>query len=119
MSSETKRKYRRVPPEFEDAKSPDYRYVYATGVFGGLDPNDGRMIFYLDRVEPETMKKPIGRQKVKKIIRELQVEVHVSPSQYKNIARWMMRNVRQFEDFFGPIPMEPKKGKKVPEGVIV
>jgi hypothetical protein len=47
-----------VPPEFEDTKNPDYKYVYANGVFGGLDPNGGRMIFYLDRLEPETVKNP-------------------------------------------------------------
>jgi len=101
-----------VPPDFEDVKSSDYKYVYATGVFGGLDPNDGRLIFYLDRLEPETVKDPPGSQKVKKIIRELQVEVHVSPGQFKSIARWMNEHIRRFEDVFGPIPVEPKKNEE-------
>jgi len=97
-----------VPPEFEDTKNPEYKYVYATGVFGGLDPNGGRMIFYLDRFEPETIKDPIGGQRLKKIIRELQVEVHVSPSQFKSIANWMNEHIKHFEQTYGEIPVEPK-----------
>jgi hypothetical protein len=108
-----------VPPEFEDSKSPDYKYVYASGVFGGLSPNDGRIIFFLDRLEPETVKEPVGSQRVKKIIRELQVEVHLTPSQFKSTAMWMTDHVKKFEEIFGPIPMAPKKGTKPPEGVIV
>jgi len=99
-----------IPPKFEDTKSPNYTYVYATGVFGSLDPNDGRMIFYLDRLEPETVNEPTpGAQKVKKVVRELQVEVHMSPTQFKIMALWMSRHVKQYEEIFGPIPMEPKK----------
>jgi hypothetical protein len=107
-----------VPPKFEDVKSPNYMYVYATGVFGGLDPNGGRMIFFLDRIEPETVNEPTpGAQKVKKVVRELQVEVHVSPTQFKSIALWMNRHVKQYEELFGPIPMEPKR-KPPPSGLI-
>lgn len=99
-----------VSPAFEDTKSPDYRYVYATGVFGGLDPNDGRLIFYLDRIEPETVNEPHpGSSKLKKVVRELQVEIHVTPSQFKSIAIWMNRHIKNFEDMFGEIPMEPKR----------
>jgi hypothetical protein len=106
-----------VAPDFEDTKSPDYKYVYATGVFGGLDPNDGRIIFFLDRLEPETMKEPVGKQKVKKVVRELQVEVHVSPSHWKSIAIWMSDHVKRFEEHFGQIPMQPK-GKEPPHDLI-
>lgn len=115
-----KKRYRRVvvSPDFEDTKSPDYRYVYCTGVFGGLDPNDGRIIFFLDRLEPETVKEPFpGSSKVKKVIRELQVEVHVSPSQFKSIAIWMGNHVKRFEQMFGEIPLEPKE-KRPPQDLI-
>jgi hypothetical protein len=99
-----------APPKFEDTKSPNFMYVYATGVFGGLDPNDGRMIFYLDRLEPETLNQPTpGAQVVKKILRESQVEVHMSPTQFKSIALWMNSHIQRYEELFGQIPMEPKQ----------
>lgn len=109
-----------VPPEFEDTKSPDYKYVYATGVFGGLDPDDGKLIFFLDRIEPETVREPHpGAQKVKKIVRELQVEVHVSPAQFKRIWLWMGEHIKRFEETFGEIPLEPKKKpSQPPSGMI-
>jgi len=108
-----------VPPRFEDAKAPDYKYVYATGVFGGLDPNDGKLIFFLDRFEPETVNEPFpGTQKLKKVIRELQVEVHVSPGQFKNIWMWMGEHIKHYEQMFGAIPIEPTKSKEPPRGMI-
>jgi hypothetical protein len=101
-----------IRPEFEDTKSPDYKYVYATGVFGGLNPNGGQMLFYLDRFVPETIMEPLGGLKVKKIVRELQVEIHVSPTQFKTMANWMNEHIKHFEQTFGEIPLEPKS--KVP-----
>lgn len=40
-------------------KSPD-KVVYATGVFGGLDPSEGRIIFYLDRLVPKMKEEAIA-----------------------------------------------------------
>jgi len=103
-----------VAPQFEDSKSEQYRYIFATGVFGGLDPNGGHIIFYLDRVEPETINTPQpGAIKLMKIIRELQVEVHMTSSEFKTVAEWMKRHVDEYEKIFGSIPQQPlKKGKK-------
>lgn len=95
--------------EIVDAKSPEYRYVYVTGVFGGLDSDDARMFFFLDRLQPETSREPLGETTVRQIIRELQVEVHMSPAQFKRTAIWMMNHVARFEKSFGPITLEPKK----------
>jgi hypothetical protein len=110
----------RFPLTFEDLKSPDYKYIYASGVFGGLTPNDARMIFYLDRLEPETLQDPPGRSKVGKIIRELQVEVHVSPTQFKTMAQWMMRHIQRYESTFGEIPVGPRdeNDDQPPSGLI-
>jgi hypothetical protein len=103
-------------PKFEDTKSPNFAYVYVTGVFGGLDPNDGRMIFFLDRLEPETLNQPMpGNQVVKKIVRESQVEIHMTPSQFKTIALWMNQNIQRYEELFGEIPMGLKEQKKTIE----
>ena len=74
-------------PKFEDTKSPNFIYIYATGVFGGVAPQDGRLIFFLDRLEPETLNEPTpGVQTVKKIVRESQIEVHMSPATFKSMV---------------------------------
>lgn len=109
-----------MPPVFEDSKSPDFKYVFVTGVFGGLDPNDARMIFFLDRLEPETTNQPVvGGQKIKKVNRELQVEVHMSPAQFKTVAAWMVNHIKNYESMFGEIPTEPKGASRpLPSGIV-
>lgn len=103
-----------VAPQFEDTKSEQYRYIFATGVFGGVNPLDAQMIFYLNRLEPETVTTPHpGAIKLKKIVRELQVEVHMTPAEFKAVAQWMNKHVEEYEKKIGPIPIPPKeKGKK-------
>jgi len=104
----SKRQKVEMPPKFEDTVSPEFRYIYATGVFGGIAPDDARIIFYLDRLVPETTSREVpGSMELKKVNRELQIEVHCSPFQFKAIAAWMNRNLEQFEKQFGPIRMGP------------
>ncbi len=78
-------------------ESPGHRPVYASGVFGGLDPHDGRIVFFLDRIKPKMKSEPKGAMTLEKIERELQVEVHMSPSQFASVAKWMMGHVQHFE----------------------
>ncbi|MBN2330676.1 MAG: hypothetical protein JXC85_02575 [Candidatus Aenigmarchaeota archaeon] len=92
----------------EISQSQDYRAVYASGVFGGLDPHDGRIIFFLDRIMPKIKSEPKGAMELEKINRELQVEVHMSPSQFASVAKWMTEHVRLFEK-------RMKSGKKAKE----
>ena len=107
-----------IPPKFEDVKSPNFMSIYVTGVFGGLDPNGGRLNFFLDHLEAETTNEPTpGAQKVKKVVREYQVEVHMSPTQFKNVAMWMSKHIKQYEQIFGEIPMAPKQSSP-PSGMI-
>jgi hypothetical protein len=94
----------RKGPEIEVSESPDFRPVYASGVFGGLDPNDGRIIFFLDRIKPKMKKNPKGAMELEKVNRELQVEVHMTPPQFISVAKWMMEHAKRFGDKF-------KKGK--------
>ena len=110
----SKKKYRKVP-KFEVETDPDYKLIYATGVFGSVNPNDGRIIFYVDQVVPEMSDKP-GQMRVGKIKRKLLIEVHVSPNQFKDIANWMIGHIRNFEKEFGRIPSVPTK--KESEGYI-
>lgn len=81
----------------EISESQDYRAVYASGVFGGLDPNDGRIVFFLDRIMPKIKSEPKGAMELEKINRELQIEVHMSPSQFASVAKWMTEHVHLFE----------------------
>ena len=102
----------RQAPPFEITKSPEYGSIYATGVFGGLGPHDARIIFYLDRLEPEIVPggSP-GEMRIEKINRELQVEIHVSPSQFKSVSAWMTRLVERFEEQFGEITEEEEEAQ--------
>lgn len=86
----------------------DYKLIYATGVFGSINPNDARVIFFVDQVEPE-MAEEFGRMRVGKIKRNLLVEVHLSPNQFKEIANWMRDHIRRFEKHFGKIPSVPTR----------
>jgi hypothetical protein len=95
MKKKTERSEKDV--KFEISESQGYRPVYASGVFGGLDPNDGRVIFFLDRIKPGMRKEPKGAMALDKINRELQVEVHMSPPQFISVAKWMMDHAQRFE----------------------
>ena len=88
---------------FEDSKSEQYKSIYITGFFGGMNPADAQVIFYLDRLEPETSNNPPGRMKLKKIKRELQIEVHMTPLQFKALSDWMNQRIADYEKKLGPI----------------
>lgn len=96
------------PPEFVVTKKDGLPIIYTTGVFGGLAPNDGRMLFFADRFELEPADVP-GTQKVKRINQEFQAEIHMSPATFKSIAIWMMENITRYEKVFGEIVQEPSK----------
>lgn len=105
-----KGKYVRTP-NFAVSKREGLELFYATGVFGGLSPIDGRMFFVADRLELEPGDLP-GTQKVKEVNQEIQAEVHMSPATYKSIAMWMMKNVENFEKKFGEIQMGKPEDNK-------
>jgi hypothetical protein len=83
--------------KIEISEGDGYKVVYASGVFGGLDPHDGRIVFFLDRIKPKMKNDPKGAMELEKINRELQVEVHMSPPQFASVAKWMIEHVHQFE----------------------
>lgn len=83
-------------PRIEITESPDFKAVYVSGVFGGLDPNDGRIIFFLDRIKPKMKKGRKGVMVLDKVNRELQVEVRMSPNQFMSVTKWMHEHARKF-----------------------
>jgi hypothetical protein len=92
---------------FEDTKSPEYKSIYATGAFGNIVPNDARIIFFLDRLVPKTINEGEnkGRQETDKVIRELQIEVHMSPQEFVNIWRWMGERLKAYREAFPDFPL--------------
>jgi len=106
---------RRTPPQFEITKSPDFKSIYTTGVFGGTSPNDCRIIFYQDRLEPAILPGGApGQMTTKNINRELQAEVHMTPVAFKSLAQWMNQHVKTFEERFGEIMGSPSPDKDNP-----
>jgi hypothetical protein len=108
MSQQGRRQRRQqraqAPPQIEITKSPEYKSIYTTGVFGGAVPNDCRMIFYQDRMEPAILPGGIpGQMTIGRINRELLVEVHMTPLQFKSFAQWMARHLQTYEERFGEI----------------
>ncbi len=79
-------------------KSPDYKAIYTTGVFGSLTPLEGRMIFYLDRMIPRIKEEPPGDMETGEIERELLVEVHMSPAEWISISNWMQSHIKRFKE---------------------
>jgi hypothetical protein len=112
MSSRQQRGSTQVPPPFEVTKNENFRYVYATGVYGGINPNDSRLIFYLDRPVPESVQGQPFQMRTMKMEQELQVEVHMSPYQFKGVSLFMSDRVKMYEEKFGEIELRPEAEKK-------
>lgn len=91
--------------DFEVEDAEDFDLKFATGAFGGLNPNDGRIIFYVDRIETEGIEGQPGKERMSKVVRERQVEVHMTPHVWKSLAQWMMQHVKKYEDKMGEIQM--------------
>ncbi|ADB58536.1 hypothetical protein [Archaeoglobus profundus] len=86
----------KIPP-IEIVKDPEYKVIYVNGVFGGVDPIEGRMIFYVDLLEPEMDEKVPGKMRVGKVVRKLLVDVRMSPNQFVSIAEWMNSHVKRLK----------------------
>ncbi|NIQ06895.1 MAG: hypothetical protein GWO20_14555 [Candidatus Korarchaeota archaeon] len=67
----------------------------------------------MDKHEPEINEGgPPGSLTLDKIVKVKQAELHMSPVQFKSIARWMIQHVKRYEDKFGEIKVEQKGSKK-------
>lgn len=94
-------------PDFEIKKADDYKEAHLDGVFGGLNPNGAKLMVYTEEHMPKINPrgKP-GNMTLDKIERELQVELHMSPVQFKSLFNWMKRHLENYEDKFGEIEVE-------------
>lgn len=100
-------------PNFEVEKSEDYKEVHLDGVFGGLTPTGAKMVLYTEEHMPKLKSsgKP-GDMGLDKVIRELQVELHMSPVQFKSLLKWMEKHLENYEDRFGEIEVEVEPEEK-------
>jgi len=84
-------------PKLKITKSPDFKMIYTTGVFGGLTPKEARIIFFVDRIVPDTVEEEFGKLKVGEIERELQVEIHMSPQEFLSVSAWMQHHIERMK----------------------
>jgi len=103
------------PPKIEVEKAEEYRSVFASGVYGGLNPSGGALIFYADRLVPEPNKTVPGQMILEKIVQELQVEVRITPAQWKAMVEWMKGNLETYEKTFGEVKLGPTGTKDAAE----
>ncbi|MGH2638607.1 MAG: hypothetical protein ACRDF4_04915 [Rhabdochlamydiaceae bacterium] len=84
--------YLRVP-EFDVKFAPDYKILYVSGAFGGVDPIDGKLFLYLDRIIPRIKEGgQLGEMEAaNKIERDVLVELRMSPETFKALAKWMQQ----------------------------
>lgn len=98
-------------PKFELKKNPDYKIYYVNGVFGSVNPMEGRLIFYIDNLEPkfkERSRRP-DEMETEKVVRELVAEIRMSPLQFKGIAEWMMGHIKRLEKEGVKFPSAPEE----------
>jgi len=91
-------------PRFETKRAADYKVIHVSGVVGGINPNEGTIIVFIDKLIPKT--NPDGTMIIDTIERELVVELKMSPLQFKSIAEWMQMHIKEYEKMFGEIKVQ-------------
>lgn len=105
-------------PDMEVKKSDDFKEIHVDGLFGGLDPNGAKLTVYTQEREPKMKESGKPEEMVlDKINYETQAELHMSPVQFKSIAKWMEQKLEEYENKFGGIEAKPaQEGKTdIPE----
>ena len=89
----------------EIRKGKDFRQVYAIGATGGHTAYDFRLAFYND-----TLKSFESGKALPEMERVLETEVILSPIAAKELAKWLMSRVDDYEKMFGDITKTNKAG---------
>jgi len=87
--------------------------IHVDGVFGGVDPGEGRMIFHMDRLELKMKDGAPGVMETDHIVRELLVEVRMSPLEFKSVSDWMAASVKRLEKSGYRFPKSQKPSDKM------
>jgi hypothetical protein len=102
-------------PRFETKKAPDYKVYHISGAMVGLNPNEGTIIIFQDKIVPKT--NPDGSMVIDTIEREIIAELKMSPVQFKSLAQIMDFHVKEYEKMFGEIKI-PSFQKQPPKGTM-
>lgn len=97
-------------PKFRIEEDEEYREIHVDGIFGGLNPNGGKMVVYTEEHRPK-ISSSSGEMELDEVVRELQVELHMSPVQFKSIFEWMKSHLESYEDQFGNVEMGSEGGE--------
>jgi len=81
-------------PEYRITRSSDFRMIYVSGAFGSVNPHEGRITFYADRLFPK-ISDDKGGLSTDYVERELQIELKMSPSEFLSLYRWMEGHVKK------------------------
>jgi len=97
-------------PEFSVERSPDYRTIQVSGVFGGHRPGLFEAIIYTDEmIADEALREPTGDPKRVKLKRTIQCRLVIDPIQAKAFAGWLQHHIENYEKEIHEIPTGPKK----------
>lgn len=77
---------------------PAFRRIPISGVFGTLNPLEGRMGFFLDSVVPGLIDEYSTRMKPKELERRMMTEVRMSPETFIEISEWMNKRVAELRE---------------------
>jgi len=104
---------RKRPPEVVVERSPDYKTIIVSGVFGGHRPGFFEAIVYTDELLADEALASIPPDAERfKIKRTLQCRLVIDPVQAKSLLEWLKRHVEQYEKEFGEIRPSPKEEKE-------
>jgi len=78
-------------PRTEIIKSPDFKVIYASGLFGNLSNSEGQIIFFIDRPTPIMAEDNVMTSS--HLQRELQMELHLSHDTFVSVYNWMGRHI--------------------------
>lgn len=90
----------------------DFNKIYATGAFGGYSPNDFRVLLFVEEANPQD---EIIDPNQLKVVRVVNNELILSPLTAKQLAKWLMKQVEEFEKEFGKIPEPQPESEAKPE----
>ena len=104
-------------PVISVEKSPDFKTIIASGLFGGRRPGFFEAIVYTDEMAAEeSLKTPVGDPMKTNIKRTIQCRLYFDPLTAKGISQWLNKQLADYEKDFGNIviPKEPELTKTLP-----
>lgn len=91
--------------EFTGSRDSNYLVYQIDGVYGGLDPEKGSLIFFVDM--PKVQVNNDGSMDTESIERQFLFEVRMTPGTFVGISKWMKENA----DYYLKWIEEQKKKK--------